>query len=141
MFNTIRIIFWLSIYVNQHHFNRYSREVTFEPLNIIHQLFAIRNSAGHLFLHGVTGHNFNPNISLIFVEKILKFSHVIKHKSILTKLHFNQDFFLYEVNLFECPLYFYITIGDGNRILIPYFLKTEPVEGHFKPAIQIFKSI
>ena len=46
--------------------------------------------------------DFNTHISLAFVEKILEFCHIVKHESILSELHFNQNLAFHEIYLLEC---------------------------------------
>ena len=48
----------------------------------------------------MTRNNLYTNICFVFVEEVLKFRHVVKHKSIFAKLNFHQNFIFYKVNLF-----------------------------------------
>lgn len=61
---------------------------------------------------------FNSDISLVLIEEVLKLGHIVKHKSIFTKLNFDQDFFFDEINLFKRTLDFRAAVWDLDGVYV-----------------------
>jgi hypothetical protein len=59
-----------------------------QPFYVLDKLLSVRDPAGHMNLQGMTRNDFHADIGFIFVEKILKFSHIIKHERVFAELDF-----------------------------------------------------
>ena len=94
------------IHVYKYDFDWHRGKMSAQPKDIPNELLAIRNTRRHFFMQTMTRHDLNAYLGLLIVKKVLKLRHVIEHKGVLSKLNFNENVALNEVNLLESTGYF-----------------------------------
>jgi len=80
----------------------------------------------------VCRNDFDTNFSLILIEEILEFGHVIKHESIFSKLYLDENFILYEVDLFVSAINLNSAVRNGDGVPVSQFSIPFPLECFFR---------